>query len=64
MAFVRFVSTPLGRGLRILGGLLLLAYGVLTLSLWGIVGMMVGVVALVTGLAGLPHPPVPRDRSG
>lgn len=64
MPLVRFVYTPLGRITRVLGGLGLLAFGILTLSLWGIVAMMIGVVALVTGLAGLPHPPAPPQGPG
>lgn len=61
MLFVHFIQTPLGRVVRIVAGLLLLAYGGLTLSLLGIVAMMAGVVSLVTGLAGLPHPPAPHN---
>lgn len=57
MLFIRFIQTPTGRTLRVLAGLLLLLYGTLTLGLTGIVAMMAGVMSLVTGLAGLPHPP-------
>lgn len=62
MQFVQFIQTPLGRLARIVAGLLLLAYGGMTLSLPGIVAMMAGVVSLVTGLAGLPQPPAPHNH--
>ena len=61
MLFVHFIQTPLGRLARIVAGLLLLAYGGFALSLPGLVAMMAGVVSLVTGLAGLPHPPAPHN---
>ena len=60
MPLVHFIQTPLGRAARILTGLLLLTYGVVSLTLPGIVAMMAGTVSLVTGLAGIPHPPAPH----
>lgn len=47
--------------MRVVAGLLLLLYGTVALSLPGIVAMMAGVMSLVTGLAGLPHPPAPHN---
>lgn len=61
MIFIRFIQTRAGRVLRVLVGLLLLVYGTLVLGLPGIVAMMAGVMSLVTGLAGLPHPPAPQN---
>lgn len=61
MLFIRFIQTPAGRALRVVAGLLLLLYGTLALGLTGIVAMMAGVMSLVTGLAGLPHPPSPHN---
>ncbi len=57
MFFIRFMQTTAGRGLRAIAGLLLFLYGTLVLGLPGIVAMMAGVMSMVTGLAGLPHPP-------
>ena len=59
MPFIRFIQTPAGRAARVITGLLLLIYGGLALGLPGIVAMMAGVMSLVTGLAGLPHPAAP-----
>lgn len=61
MVFIRFIQSPAGRALRVVVGLLLLLYGTVALSLPGIVAMMAGVMSLVTGLAGLPHPPAPHN---
>lgn len=61
MLFIRFIQTPAGRTLRVVAGLLLLIYGTLALGLTGIVAMMAGVMSLVTGLAGLPHPSSPHN---
>lgn len=61
MLLVRFLQTPAGRIMRVVAGLLLLLYGTVALSLPGIVAMMAGVMSLVTGLAGLPHPPAPHN---
>lgn len=67
MVFFRFLSTPAGRTLRIIAGLLLFAYGALSPTLLGIVALMGGVAAIVTGFARLPHAPppsaVPRSTS-
>ena len=66
MAFFHFLGTPAGRTLRIIAGLLLLAYGALSPTLVGIVALMGGVAAIVTGFARLPHAPppaVPRSPS-
>lgn len=60
MAFIRFIQTPVGRGMRVVAGLLLLAFGGVAHSLPGLVAMMAGVMSLVTGLAGLPHPPAAK----
>jgi hypothetical protein len=46
MAFARFMSGPLGRGLRIVAGLALIVLGIV-LALAGDVGSIVGGVALV-----------------
>lgn len=61
MLFIRFIQTPAGRALRVLAGLLLFLYGTLALGLLGVVAMMAGVMSLVTGLAGLPHPSSPHN---
>ena len=60
MAFLRFLLTPAGRTIRILAGLLLLAYGALTTTLVGILALMLGVAGIVTGFARSPHAPPPR----
>ncbi len=66
MIFFRFMHTPAGRTLRIIAGLLLLAYGTMSPTLLGIVAMMAGVASIVTGFARLPHapphPPAPRGH--
>ena len=62
MAILRFLHTPAGRTLRIIAGLLLLAYGAMSPTLLGIVALMAGGAGLVTGLARLPHAPPPRPR--
>jgi hypothetical protein len=56
MFFIRFIQSPAGRALRVIAGLLLLLYWTLALGLAGIVAMMAGVMSLVTGVAGVPHP--------
>ena len=55
MPLIRLLQSPIGRGARVLAGLLLLAYGGFTPTFAGVVAMMAGVVSLVTGVAGLPH---------
>lgn len=62
MPFFRFMHTPAGRTLRIIAGLLLLAYGTLSPTLLGIVAMMAGVASIVTGLTRLPKLPPPAQR--
>lgn len=57
MAFFRFMHTPAGRTLRIIIGLLLLAYGTLSPTLVGVLAMMAGVASIVTGFARLPALP-------
>ncbi|HUF23897.1 MAG TPA: hypothetical protein VMN81_07210 [Vicinamibacterales bacterium] len=59
MPLIRFMHTPAGRTLRIIAGLLLLAYGALSPTLAGLLAMMAGVAGIVTGLARLPQTPVP-----
>lgn len=49
--FVRFMTSPLGRIVRIVAGIALLAYGLLVLG--GIAGAIVAVVGLVPLLAGV-----------
>lgn len=65
MAFLRFLRSPAGRTLRILAGLLLMAYGTMSPTLIGIVALMAGVASIVTGFARLPQvpprPPRPRE---
>lgn len=66
MAFFRFLSTPAGRTLRIVAGLLLVAYGAVSPTLVGIVALMAGVAGIVTGFARLPHaqpPALPRPTA-
>lgn len=61
MAFFHFMHTPAGRTLRIIVGLLLLAYGALSPTLLGLLAMMAGVASIVTGFARLPAPPRPSS---
>jgi hypothetical protein len=53
MAFVNFLRSTAGRMLRVIAGLALIAYGSTHASLVGLVLMMIGVVPVVTGLAGI-----------
>ena len=53
MAFVNFVRSTAGRVLRVIAGFTLIVYGSTHASLVGLVLMMIGVVPLVTGLAGI-----------
>ena len=62
MVLIRLLQTRAGRVIRVLAGLLLLAYGGSALTLTGVVAMMAGVMSLVTGVAGLPNPPTEPDR--
>ena len=62
MAFFRFMHTPAGRTLRIITGLLLLAYGALSPTLLGLLAMMAGVASIVTGFARLPAPHSSRPK--
>jgi len=54
MAFFHFMRTPVGRTLRIVAGLLFLAYGAVSPTLAGLLAMMAGIVSIVTGLTRLP----------
>ena len=54
MVFFRFMRTPVGRTLRIVAGLLFLAYGTVSPTLSGLLAMMAGIVSIVTGLTRLP----------
>jgi hypothetical protein len=54
MVFLHFMRTPAGRTLRIVAGLLLLAYGTVSQTLGGLLAMMAGIVSIVTGLTRLP----------
>lgn len=51
MAFALFMASPLGRGLRIVAGLLLMALGVFWIG--NLVGWIVAVVGLVPLAAGV-----------
>ena len=53
MAFVNFLRSTAGRVLRVIAGLALIAYGSTHASLVGLVLMMIGMVPMVTGLAGI-----------
>ena len=55
MAFLHFMRTPAGRTLRVIAGLLLLAYGAISPTLGGLLALMGGVVSIVTGLTRLPQ---------
>jgi hypothetical protein len=57
MALFHFMHTPAGRTIRVIAGLLLLAYGTLSPTLTGLLAMMAGIAAIVTGFARLPQPP-------
>ena len=60
MAFFRFMHTPAGRTLRIIIGLLLLAYGALSPTLLGLLATPAIMASIVTGFARLPQlPPRP-----
>lgn len=64
MAFLQFMRSPVGRTLRITAGLLLLAFGILSHTLLGIVALMAGVASIITGFARLPHaPPRPLEEA-
>lgn len=57
MTIMSRLHTPAGRTLRIVAGLLLLAYGALSSTLPGLLALMAGVAAIVTGLTRLPQVP-------
>ena len=59
MAFFRLMQTPFGRTVRIVLGLLLMAYGALAPTLLGIVALMAGIASIVTGFARFPLAPRP-----
>lgn len=50
MAFVAWMSTPAGRTLRVLGGLILIGGGLYFQGLWGYVAAVIGVVPVVAGV--------------
>jgi len=49
MAFAQFMSTPLGRGIRIVAGLVLIALGVAVGSVGGAILVVVGILPILTG---------------
>jgi hypothetical protein len=51
MAFARFMASPVGRGVRIIAGLALIAVGLLVVKDTG--GLILAVVGLVPLLAGI-----------
>lgn len=53
MSVIRFLRSRLGRVLRIAAGVALIAYGTTHPSQMGLVLMLVGIVPLVTGIAGI-----------
>ena len=57
MAFFRLMQTPAGRTVRIVAGLLLVAFGAMSPTLLGIVALMGGMASIVTGFARFPHAP-------
>ncbi len=51
MEFAKFMSSGLGRGLRIVAGLALIAVGIFLMDgIWGIVVAVVGAVPFLAGL--------------
>lgn len=51
MGFAKFMASGLGRGLRIVAGLALIAVGIFMMEgIWGIVVAVVGVVPFLAGL--------------
>ena len=51
MSFAKFMSSGLGRAIRIIAGLALIALGVFYVSgTWGLVLIIVGIVPLVAGV--------------
>jgi hypothetical protein len=51
MGFAKFMSSGLGRGIRIVAGLALIAVGIFLMEgIWGIVVAVVGVVPFLAGL--------------
>ena len=49
MAFAQFISSPLGRGIRVVAGLALIAIGVGVGSVAGAILVVVGILPIVTG---------------
>jgi hypothetical protein len=49
MAFAQFISTPLGRGIRIVAGFVLIALGIAVGSVGGAILVVVGILPIVTG---------------
>ena len=50
MKFARFMATPVGRAIRILAGLALIAIGILLLWPWGLILSVVGAVVAFAGI--------------
>ena len=63
MALLRVLHTSGWRALRVVAGLLLLAYGAMSQTLLGIIALMAGVTGIVTGFARLPRAPAPGNFS-
>lgn len=51
MKFARFMATPVGRAIRIIAGLALIAIGILLLWPWGLILSAVGAVVAFAGIA-------------
>lgn len=60
MFVIRFLRTPVGTGVRIAAGLLLLIAGGASATLPGLLSMMGGVSLVVTGTADVLTAPRPR----
>lgn len=50
MAFAKFMAGPIGRGIRILAGLAIIAYGITSIP--GIGGIIVAIIGVLPVLAG------------
>jgi len=49
MAFAQFMSTPVGRGIRVVAGLLLIALGIAAGGVGGAILVVVGILPILTG---------------
>lgn len=49
-SFGQFMASPLGRGLRIAAGIVLITLGLWLDSNWGVAAIVIGVVPLLAGL--------------